>query len=584
MMRIKTPYIVLLLLFVVLGVYYPTIFAPINSIDDKKIVTRLINTEHFSLTNIIRRYPSSPYYRPLTSASFIADKYLWGLEPSFMHLENILLHACNVVILFFISRRFFRYYAIENDLPAFSAALLFALHPVNTEAVNWISGRTDVLAGTFILLSLALLLRSLKEGEGLSGGLAALAFLTGCFAKEVAFFFFPIALIIFVSFDNTGAAKVLSLRAAIAKRTFILLAYIAAAGLYLFMRRLPFNKTTSITTYIANEVETHTATFPEVMRIGLKALGFYAKKLFIPWPLNFSIISISDYYLAAGTIVVLCCAYFLYRRDVLSVFFLASASFIAPALLVAVTGVAWTPLAERYLYIPSATFSIGIVYLVLISAGKLKSYQAILPFAAVVVFSTAAYTTTERNIIWQDNLTLFQDTVEKSKGFSLANNDLAIALIEHGRQKEGYELLISNRADSGQAKAGAFVDMNRAVALDSQGDVEGARTLLYNTLHFQKKVDPMILQRLIKISSSRLEKTHDRKKQRELRLELIDLYTQLHSIQPDAYNYYRIGQVYLFMKDKREARDYFARAYKSAPDDAFYKLPAKKLSEMPVGR
>src|SRR5690242_10177233 len=87
-----------------------------------------------------------------------------------MHLENVLFHLLNVLLLFAVARR----YAPEQEgrppLLALTAALLFALHPINAEAVNWISGRSDLIACFFVLLS-AFLLR--QPTAGFASGFAA---------------------------------------------------------------------------------------------------------------------------------------------------------------------------------------------------------------------------------------------------------------------------------------------------------------------------------------------------------------------------------------------------------------------------
>ena len=65
----------------------------------------------------------------------------WSIDsgPVGFHVVNIALHALNAVLLFFIGRRLF------GEKPALVAALLFALHPMQTEAVTYISGRSSSL-------------------------------------------------------------------------------------------------------------------------------------------------------------------------------------------------------------------------------------------------------------------------------------------------------------------------------------------------------------------------------------------------------------------------------------------------------
>jgi hypothetical protein len=87
--------------------------------------------------------------RPVVNFSYAVDRALWGPATFGFHLTSVLFHALNVVLLFCVARR------MRLDvLPAFAAAALFAVHPMMTEAVGYISGRSEVLCATFVLLAL----------------------------------------------------------------------------------------------------------------------------------------------------------------------------------------------------------------------------------------------------------------------------------------------------------------------------------------------------------------------------------------------------------------------------------------------
>lgn len=89
-------------------------------------------------------------YRPLTSLTYALNHFIGGLDPFVYHLTNVLLHAVNSILVLLLVRR-------VTGRPELSllSALLFASHPVHAEAVAGVSsGRPDLLAATFILLSL----------------------------------------------------------------------------------------------------------------------------------------------------------------------------------------------------------------------------------------------------------------------------------------------------------------------------------------------------------------------------------------------------------------------------------------------
>lgn len=91
------------------------------------------------------------YYRPIISLSYMVDYALWGLKPWGFHLSNIIFHIICCVLVYFIGNSLFK-----NHDTSLVASLLFASHPIHTESVTWISGRTDVVAGIFFLSAFSL--------------------------------------------------------------------------------------------------------------------------------------------------------------------------------------------------------------------------------------------------------------------------------------------------------------------------------------------------------------------------------------------------------------------------------------------
>lgn len=90
----------------------------------------------------------SNLYRPLQSLTHFLDLHLWALNPAGHHLSNIIFHIGAALALFFLLCRLFPPQA------AFWAAALFALHPLQSEAVAYVSGRADTLAILFLCLGL----------------------------------------------------------------------------------------------------------------------------------------------------------------------------------------------------------------------------------------------------------------------------------------------------------------------------------------------------------------------------------------------------------------------------------------------
>ena len=147
----------------------------------------LLSPFHFDDYNVIVNYPTvhswSTFFdrasggvRALLKASYVLN---WTLDPDPLgfHLVNITLHAANAVLLYFIGRRL-----IPDNVRNYSLlpALLFALHPMQTEAVTYISGRSSSLMATFYLGAILAYLR------GTHWGWSCLLFVLALATRETA--------------------------------------------------------------------------------------------------------------------------------------------------------------------------------------------------------------------------------------------------------------------------------------------------------------------------------------------------------------------------------------------------------------
>jgi tetratricopeptide (TPR) repeat protein len=136
----------------VFAVYLPLRHAGFISIDDTIYVTENpavvggLTAEGIRYAFFASR---GALWMPLTFVSHMVDVSLFGLDPSGPHLENVLLHAANAVLLLLLLVR-----ATGRLAPSVAVAALFALHPLRVESVAWIAERKDVLSVFFGLLAL----------------------------------------------------------------------------------------------------------------------------------------------------------------------------------------------------------------------------------------------------------------------------------------------------------------------------------------------------------------------------------------------------------------------------------------------
>lgn len=120
-------------------------------------------------------------YHPLTMVSYAIDFVIGNTAPAQYHITNIILHAINALML----------YAFVNNIQgnrwvAFFVAMLFAIHPVQTESVSWVAERKNVLSGFFFIGAMWLYARYLGEEKKTTLLLVILAGIAAMLSKATA--------------------------------------------------------------------------------------------------------------------------------------------------------------------------------------------------------------------------------------------------------------------------------------------------------------------------------------------------------------------------------------------------------------
>jgi len=133
------------------------------------------------------------HYIPLTWLTFGLDYVIWGMQPAGYHFTNLVLHAANAALFYWVSRRVLTAAAPaagETALRAGAAvaALFFAVHPLRAESVAWATERRDVLSGLLFLTCVLTYLRAVNAEAPRRRGLLALslaAFALAMLAKSI---------------------------------------------------------------------------------------------------------------------------------------------------------------------------------------------------------------------------------------------------------------------------------------------------------------------------------------------------------------------------------------------------------------
>jgi protein O-mannosyl-transferase len=339
--------------------------------------------------------------RPVTFATLALNETVGGTHPFGYHLFNLLLHAAVVLLLYLVLRRLLDTLP-EGGVVSLMAALLFAVHPIHTEAVASIVGRSEVLAAGFLL---AAWLFQLEDRELPS----LLCLVLALMSKESAVAFIPLMLAGDFARDQFKSfgryARIVGVSVG-----YLALFWKIKGGRFGELS-IPF-------------LDNPLATFPASLRIlnSLRIAWRYVGLLVYPVKLScdYSYNAILLYATwrhgvlaaAAALLVIALWSWALWTRR--KEWFLAGAiylgGFAATANLLVPTG---TIMGERLAYLPSAGFCL----LVALTLIRLERHQRLLGAAVFVILTVAlAVRTVDRNSDWRDNFRLFSTDVRVAPG------------------------------------------------------------------------------------------------------------------------------------------------------------------------
>lgn len=340
-------------------------------------------------------------YRPLAALSLALDHWLWGLHPWGYHLANILLHAANVILLYWLVLSL-----VHLPVTAWLAAAVFAIHPAQCETVSWIASRSNLLCTLFLLLAILSYLRHTRKGYYWS----ILFFILGLLAKETAIIFiFLIAL-----YDYYYVLKVDKSKAA--NMWWSYLPVVVISGLYLLLRTLVLGQ--------IHQRGWWGGSLWYTMLTMAKSFYYYLKVLAFPGKLTVDYVldiarSITDPRVVTGLgliLVIIVLGIKISRKEKLITFGLFW--FLIALLPVSNIIPLEALLAERFLYLPLAGMAMAIaVPLNLLLAenhpgrGRIRVVGYLL---IIVLLSAYMVRTIRRNRDWHSDHTLWASTVRTS--------------------------------------------------------------------------------------------------------------------------------------------------------------------------
>jgi len=379
-----------------------------------------------------------PTYRAIRTLSYAIDYTIGGMSPTVFHASNVLYHALTVLVVFRLVQ-----VLTGARRAAFLAALLFAAHPIQTDAVAYLSGRRDILSTLFFLLGLLAFIRYRESGRRWRLGAAVGFYLLAILSKEMAITLplLWLAYDLWRRFEPQPGEAFRDLlrrlgsdltRAFRASSLLYLTCFSAAGGIALYLLFI---------VRISRQKVFYGGSLPMGLLTSARIVVHYIKLLLFPATLS------ADYSFNAFPVT----SSWTDIRAWLALGVLALISFgllrLASFSKVAALGGLWffltllpvsqiiphhEMIAEHYLYLPS----IGLALLVgtlLDRWARSPSADRVITVGFAVVLLLFAMRTIVRNRDWKDELTLWQKTVETAPASARAHTNLGLAFLDQGK-------------------------------------------------------------------------------------------------------------------------------------------------------
>lgn len=406
----KQRWILLALILLVFFTFQRALFADYVLWDDDALVfNNIVSKQPFgaALKTAFTIYYHGDYF-PLTLMSYWVDYQLFGYNAQAQHLINLGLHILNVVLLFLFLRRF-----TKREALVWLPALLFAIHPLQTETAMWISERKSVVSGLFTFLSLFCYIQSEKGRKWYVGALVA--FTLACLAKTTSILLpFLFLLLDFYAYGKQW------------KKLILRFAPMAVVALIMMAMRY---SAYAVSVAMVGDTLWSLERLSLVPLMSLNAIGFYIGKFF--WPFNFA--ALYPNFIYNSTVIVSSIAVFVFfiflswrlwrtKDQELAFFSLWFVLFLAPVLQL-VPRINYVN--DRYMYLPIIGW-VGILFLLIPSR-----WLDVMPGRIVGVFSLAmigflSMRSFEQSKVWESNRALWENTIAHFPQSAIAHNNVAL--------------------------------------------------------------------------------------------------------------------------------------------------------------
>ena len=360
------------------------------------------------------------FYRPLQSITLIVDHLLWGMETFGYHLTNTFLHAlvCVMMFLFLLS-------STKNVPVSFITSVLYAVHPIHTEAVTYISGRADSLCAVFLFL-MALFRRfyyvkTSKAGKTTCYVFLMIFFIFALLSKEYSMVF-PFLLIWcgYCLDSERGYSSYAN------RKIFFYLPFFVIIAVWFFIKNTIVSTETMVEE--PGSLATRLTTAPRLI-FDYVRLSFFPAGLHMGYKLEFPRSLFQAGYLGPFifTLAFFGASYYVWLKGKTDIYYK-----------IAAFGLGWffiglvpylnlifqlnAPFAEHWLYVPEMGLILSVVVLLYAKIKDVPWAKKLGIVAAVAVAIVFSHKTMEQNKTWKDSFTFYSYTVNTPITATIYNN------------------------------------------------------------------------------------------------------------------------------------------------------------------
>jgi tetratricopeptide (TPR) repeat protein len=373
------------------------------------------------------------------------DLDIYGLNPRGHHLNNLLLHIINVLLVFLV----FKQMTGKLWHSAFIAAL-FALHPLRVESVAWVTERKDVLSAFFWLLAMWAYSRYAERPELKRYLLVILCFSMGMMSKPMLVTMpFVLLLLDYWPLDRFQFKESNS-NDKMRKQSFLGRDYKSSSIFHLVSEKIPLFVLSSILTFfllVCEQLESRER-FIEHIPIDLRIsnalisyIGYLGKMI---WPGNLSVFypfprTLPMWKIVGAAILLMCITLSCIRKSHRYPYMIVGWLWYLVTLFPVIGLVQWDlwpAMADRFTYIPSIGLFIVITWGIPDILSRWNSYKTVLIISSSVVLSALCICTWFQIRYWKNSTTLFEHALRVTRNNYIMHYNMGVVLERQGKLKE----------------------------------------------------------------------------------------------------------------------------------------------------